>query len=185
MQGGETRSIPVSVKNGEYNQVMGMSAAVSTREAMRAKAEKEGATIIEVPLPDAPGATRHGGITAEALGAMAKALADEADALRAKHPDIRDDSIIRAMIVTSGGDSVTKFVRKYPAIFHTFTDRGTIGETRGRMLQVIKLKMQLERKAISPEESHSLLADLFGVNAQQRAELRENLAKMAKESEKK
>ena len=89
------------------------------------------------------------------------------------------DDVIRAMVVTDGGANLEKFFRKYPAVFHTFTSRETKGEIRGRMLQVIKLKMKLEQGEITPDESHNLLSDLFGVNAEKRAEMKEQLEKIA------
>ena len=157
---------------------MNVSAAISTQEAMRAKAAETGAKIVDVPLPSDPGATRHAGVPAEAVGAMARVVAEEADRLRERHPGLPDEAI-RTMLVVDRGESMEKFVRKYPAIFHTFTSRETRGELRGRMMQVIKLKMQLENGEVTPDQSGPLLADLFGVNAQQRAEVREALAREA------
>ena len=157
---------------------MHMQTVVAEKEKMVKRAKDEGATIIEVPLPNNPGAIRNAGIPAEAIGQMANIVATDADSLRAKNPTLSDD-IIRAMIVTNGGVKLERFFRKYPAIFHTFTSRETQGEVRGRMLQVIKLKMKLEQGEISPDESHNLLSDLFGVNAEKRAELKEQLEKMA------
>jgi len=168
---------------GSNDAKIGMQALFNDKRKMQEQAEKEGAEIIEIPLPDNPGATRHAGIPAEAVGAMAKALADQADGLRQQNPTLNDD-MIRTLITTNGGLSIAKFMKMYPGIFYTFTARETQGETRGRMLQVIMLKMQLEKGNISREDSHGLLADLFGVNEQQRADLRSNLEKIA-ESQKK
>ncbi len=165
--------IPLSVDKSKNDSIQ-MSAAFAKKHEMKQKAKEEGATIIEVPLPDAPGATRHAGIPAEAVGQMASIIAERADDIRKANPKLTDE-VVRTMIVVHGGENVEKFIKKYPAIFHTFTARETKGEERGRMMQVIKLKMQLEKGNITPDQSHCLLADLFGVNAQQREELRKSL----------
>ena len=166
-------NVPLSVDNSQNDSIK-MSAAFARKDEMKERAKKEGAKIIEVPLPDAPGATRHGGIPAEAVGQMASIISERADDIRKANPKLTDE-VVRTMIVVHGGENVEKFIKKYPAIFHTFTARETNGEVRGRMMQVIKLKMQLEKGNITPDDSHCLLADLFGVNAQQREELRKSL----------
>ena len=48
------------------------------------RAKEEGAIIIEVPLPNNPGAVRNAGIPAEAIGQMAYIIANEVDPLREK-----------------------------------------------------------------------------------------------------
>ena len=157
------------------------SAAFAEREKMRAKAKAEGATILEIPTADQPGARNEGKLAARDVATVAQGLADAADELRRQHPEIIDDTYIRAAIVTQWGDDIMEdFIRAYPAIFHNFTSREFRGDTRERMLQTIAVKARLEEGKLTTDNAHNLLSDCFGVDAAKRAEIRSEMERMNK-----
>lgn len=155
------------------------SAAIAEREKMRAKAKAEGAKILEIPTADTEGARRQGTLSAVDVGKVAEEIASEADALRTAHPEIEDDTFIRAAIVTRRGEGFADFIKAYPAVFHNFTSRDCQGDMRERMLRTIVVKARLERGELKPDDAHNLLSDLFGVDEAKRKEIRREIEKMS------
>lgn len=168
MKKGFLKDVPIET-TGKTMPGVKMSGMLADKEEAKRLAKKTGAKILE--MPDVDKARYSIGMPADLVGSLCKSVADDADSMRRDRPELSDDHVREALCQKE--EQYIKLAKGYPAIFHTFTDRDCKGEERGRMLQVIKLKLRLERGEISRDDSHNLLSDLFGVNEQKRKELRE------------
>jgi hypothetical protein len=172
----EPRSEPRSADAGVRAEGM-----VATRDMIQDRMERDGGSLVRVPLGTDQGADQPGLLPTKTLAEMCNACMTTFNRLYEKYPvpEGYDETkraawinqIKAAVVIEHPEIERSGFLGRYLALFTIFTNPDIPTEDRYKAMQTFLVKLKLERGEINGETATGLIADLAGLPKHKREEV--------------